>query len=109
MKKKILSGILLGAAAGIIDVTPMILQKLPWDANISAFIMWVVIGFFLSVSEIKIHSILKGILFSFLTLLPCAILIGWKEAESLIPIVIMTLVLGGLLGFAVGKIRNKKE
>ncbi|MFH0867367.1 MAG: hypothetical protein V1904_14335 [Bacteroidota bacterium] len=109
MKKKILLGILLGAAAGIIDVTPMILQKLSWDANISAFSMWVVIGFFLSVSEIKIHSILKGILFSLLALLPCAILISWKEPESLIPISIMTLVLGGLLGFAVEKMANRNN
>lgn len=87
----------------------MILQKLTWDANISAFSMWVVIGFFLSVSEIKIHSILKGILFSFLALLPCAILIGWKEPISLIPISIMTLILGGLLGLVVGKFSKKKE
>jgi hypothetical protein len=109
MKKKILFGILYGLAAGVIDVTPMILQNLTWDANISAFSMWIVIGFFLAVSEIKIHSILKGILFSFLALLPCAIIIGWKEPESLIPISIMTIILGGLLGFAIGKIKGKKE
>jgi hypothetical protein len=109
MKKKIFSGLLLGAAAGVIDVIPMILQKLTWDANISAFSMWVVIGFFLAVAEIKIPPILKGILFSFLALLPCAILIGWKEPESLIPISIMTLVLGSLLGYAIEKLNNKKE
>jgi hypothetical protein len=108
MAKKILTGILLGAAAGIIDVTPMILQKLTWDANISAFSMWVVIGFFLSVSEIKMPSILKGILFSFLTLLPCAILIAWKEPGSLFPILIMTLILGGVIGFVIGKINTNK-
>jgi drug/metabolite transporter (DMT)-like permease len=105
MKTKIIFGLLLGAAAGIIDVTPMIIQKLPIDADLSAFSMWVVIGFFLSVTEIKIYPFLKGTLFSFLTLFPCAILIAWKEPVSLVPISIMTLVLGGILGFVIEKIR----
>ena len=103
MKNKIFIGIILGAIAGTIDVIPMSIQNLPIEAGLSAFSMWVVIGFFLSVSEINIHPIIKGILFSFLTLLPCAIIIGWKEHLSLIPISIMTLVLGSFLGFAIGK------
>jgi len=35
--KKIRLGILLGAVAGIVDVIPMLLQNLSWDANVSAF------------------------------------------------------------------------
>ena len=96
-------GIGLGAVAGIIDVIPMIIQNLTWDANISAFLMWVVIGFLLSVTELKLNAILKGILISFLILLPAAILIGWNEPTALIPIVIMTTIIGGLLGFAVNR------
>jgi hypothetical protein len=103
MKNKILIGIILGAIAGTLDVIPMSIQELPIEAGLSAFSMWVVIGFFLTVSEIKIHPILKGILFSFLTLLPSAFIIGWKEPLSLIPISIMTLVLGSFLGFTTGK------
>lgn len=103
--KKIIKGVALGAVAGVIDVIPMIFQKLTWDANISAFIMWVVVGFFLSISNIKIAGFLKGILFSFLILLPTAVIIGWKEPFSLVPIGIMTLILGALLGFATEKIK----
>jgi hypothetical protein len=99
MKKNIITGISLGTIAGIIDVIPMVIQKLTWDANISAFLMWVVIGFILSVTELKINSILKGILMSYLVLLPAAILIGWKEPVSLVPILIMTTILGGALGY----------
>ena len=101
--KKILFGLLFGAIAGVIDVTPMILQKLSWDANLSAFSLWLVVGFLVSVTDIKINSILKGILIAFLVLLPCAILIGAQEPASLIPIAVMTLILGGLLGLVVGK------
>lgn len=106
--KKIKIGLLLGIVAGIIDVIPMILQNLTWDANISAFAMWIVVGFLISTSDLKINSIIKGILTAFLVLLPTAILIGWKEPVSLIPITIMTTILGGLLGFSINKILTNK-
>ena len=108
MKKIRITGIALGAVAGIIDVIPMILQDLTWDANISAFLMWVVIGFVLSITELKMNSILKGILISYLVLLPAAILIGWKEPVSLVPILIMTTILGGALGYTVHRLKKQK-
>ena len=106
MKRNIITGIGLGAVAGIIDVIPMIIQNLTWDANISAFLMWVVIGFLLSITELKINSVLKGILISYLVLMPAGILIGWKEPASLVPIIIMTTILGGALGFAIQRFRK---
>jgi hypothetical protein len=105
--KRIKIGLLLGIAAGIIDAIPMILQNLTWDANISAFAMWIVVGFIISIIDLKLNSILKGIIVAFLVLLPTAILIGWKEPISLMPIVIMTTILGGLLGFAIHKVLDK--
>ncbi len=104
--KTIIIGIILGIAAGIIDVIPMILKKLTWDANISAFLMWVIIGFLIATTNLNMNPILKGILIAFLVLTPCAVLIGWKEPKSLIPIFIMTLILGGLLGFLMPRLTN---
>ncbi len=104
---KIVIGIIAGAVAGIIDVIPMMLQKLSWDANISAFSMWVICGFLIAIVDLKIHPVIKGILISFLILTPSAILIGWKEPFSLIPIGIMTLILGSLLGFIINKIKEQ--
>ena len=105
--KRILIGIGIGAAAGIIDVIPMILMKLTWDANISAFSMWLVIGFFLSISSLKINKFMEGILFSFLVLLPGAILIGWNDPMSLIPIIIMTTLLGAGSGFFINLAKTR--
>ena len=102
---KIYYGIGFGIIAGIIDVIPMIIQKLTWNANLSAFSMWVVIGFILSISELKMNGVFKGITVSFLILLPTAILIGWKEPISLLPISVMTLILGSLLGYFVNKFK----
>jgi hypothetical protein len=101
--KKIQLGFILGIAAGILDLIPMFVQNLTWDANLSAFSLWVVSGILIAASNIKLNSSLKGILTSFLVLLPSAILISWKEPFSLVPITIMTLILGALLGFFVEK------
>jgi hypothetical protein len=103
MSKNRMVGIVLGTIAGILDVVPMIIQKLSWDANLSAFSMWVIVGLIISSIDFKVPSILKGVFVSFLILLPTAILIAWKEPFSLLPISIMTLLLGGGLGFAIDK------
>ena len=104
---KIKVGIVFGIIAGIIDVIPMIFQKLTWDANIAAFALWVIAGFMISTSNLKINGVLKGILISFLLLLPSAILIGWKQPTSLIPIFIMTLIIGSLLGYFINRFGEK--
>ena len=103
MKNNIFVGLLLGAAAGVLDVIPMLLQGLTWDANLSAFFLWVVSGFMLATSNLKLHPILKGIVIPFICLLPSTFIIGWKEPFSLLPIGIMTLILGALLGFTYNK------
>jgi hypothetical protein len=59
--------------------------------------------FLISILDLKINPIIKGILTAFLVLLPTSILIGWKEPISLIPVSIMTTILGGLLGFSINK------
>ena len=105
MNRKILLGTVSGVIAGIIDVIPMIIQKLPMHSLLSAFSMWVVLGLVINTSTLKMNGILKGLLLSFLVILPTAILIAEAEPVSLIPISIMTVILGALLGFVSDKIK----
>ena len=100
---KILLGLVLGSIAGVIDVIPMFMQKLSWSANISAFCLWVVAGFMIATSSLEMNSILKGLLIAFLILLPNLVLIASKDTGSIIPIIIMTAILGSLLGYFIGK------
>lgn len=101
--KKIHLGILLGIVAGIIDVIPMIIQKLTWDANLSAFTHWVIVGFLIAASNLQIKGAWKGLFVSFLLLIPTAILVGWQQPLSLIPMLIATLILGSASGFIIEK------
>ncbi len=105
MKKisKIKAGIIFGIIAGVIDVVPMIFQELTWDANLSAFLLWVIAGFMIATSNLKIGGALKGILISFLLLTPSAVLIGWNQPASLVPICAMTLILGSSLGYLINR------
>lgn len=111
ISKKIKIGLLLGIIAGVIDVAPMIIKKLPLEANLSAFVMWFVVGLFMPLIDIKaktiFKNILKGIGISFLMVAPVAILVAFAEPKSLIPIGIMTLVLGSFLGFSSYKLIGK--
>ncbi len=104
--KKYRIGIILGIMAGILDVIPMIIQKLTWDANLAAFSMWVVVGFFISAIDLKINKVIKGILIAYLALLPSAIMIAWEEPFTLIPVMIMATILGGLLGWSIDRFRE---
>ena len=100
---KPLKGVLLGLLAGLIDIIPMIIQKLDWNANISAFIFWVVAGFVIATSNLNLKGALKGWVISWILMIPTALLIGWKEPINLIPIFGVTLILGGALGFILEK------
>ena len=100
---RIMAGIVFGIFAGIIDMIPMIIQSLTWDANLSALTLWIVSGFLIATSNLKFNPILKGIIISCLILLPCSFIIGWHEPTSLIPIFIMTFILGSLLGFSIDR------
>ena len=104
---KTLLGIITGTIAGIIDVIPMIFMHLTWDADLSAFTLWVVVGFLIARTDLKMNGILKGMIIAYLVLLPAAILIGWKDPISLLPILITTLILGGASGFVIIKFGKK--
>jgi len=103
---KVIDGLLFGAMAGLIDIIPMMIQNLTLDAILSALFLWIVSGFLIATSNLKIYPIFKGILIPFLVLIPCSFIIAWHDPFSLIPISIMTIILGALLGFSIDKWGN---
>lgn len=109
MRRSIQLGLLIGIIAGIIDVIPMIIQNLTWDANLSAFSMWIVIGFFLGATNIGVKGVVKGLIISYISIVPTLIIIGRKEPFSLIPILIMTTILGALSGYFFEKFNKPQK
>lgn len=102
--KGILISLLIGAVAGIIDIIPMIIQKMNRYAIISAFVQWLVLG--LVIAHIRIgglESWLKGLVVSIILVLPIVVLVFEKEPRSILIILTMSALLGSGVGFAVSK------
>lgn len=78
-------------------------RNLHGNANISAFVHWIIAGFFIATSNLDLRPVLKGLSISFLLLIPVGILAGWNNPVNVLPMAIMTLILGSLLGYFIEK------
>lgn len=100
---KIVISLILGVTAGIIDVAPMVMKKMDRYSIVSAFIQWVVLGFIISHVELGVESWVKGLIVAVFLSLPIAVLVAESDMASVIPILVMSAILGSIVGFASGK------
>jgi len=92
---------IIGIAAGIVDIVPMVIQKLDRRATISAFLQY----FFVSIIIVNIdlpHIVwwLQGGLISLALALPIAVLVTAEDKRAVPIIMAMAAVLGTLIGMA---------
>ena len=100
---KLIVSIIIGIMAGIVDVIPMIIQKLDKHANWSAFIHWVIMGVIISYIQIPVSPWLKGLIVAELSALPVVIIVSKEDQKAIIPIVVMSAILGVLVGITTAK------
>jgi len=105
--KKIGLGLLLGLAAGIIDMIPMIIRKISWDANLSALSFWIVVGFVIAISDFRLKGAVKGIVLSIVLLIPVGFLVGWQNPSDLFFMAGASIILGAILGYLIDKLSAK--
>ena len=97
----LLLSVIIGTVAGIIDIIPMIIQKLDKRATISAFLQY----FFVSIIIVNIdlpHVVwwLQGGLISVALALPVVCLVSSQDRKAVPIILTMATVLGALIGIA---------
>jgi len=97
----LLLSVIIGVVAGIIDIIPMIIQKLDKRASISAFLQY----FFVSIIIVNIdlpHIIwwLQGGLISVAFTLPVVVIVSAQDKKAVPIILSMAVVLGTLIGIA---------
>jgi len=103
--KGILLSFLIGAAAGIIDIIPMMIQRLDKYATASAFVQWLILGFIITFIKIPgLDGWLKGLVVAVLMSLPIVILVAKTDPKSILIILSMSAILGSLVGFFSTKI-----
>jgi len=92
---------IIGVVAGIIDIIPMIIQKLDKRATISAFLQY----FFVSIIIVNIdlpHVVwwLQGGLISVALALPVVFIVSTQDRRAVPIILTMAAILGTLIGIA---------
>ena len=85
--RNILTALSIGTVAGIIDVVPMIIQKLDKYSCISAFVHWIVLALIIPYVCWDIQPWLKGVIIAELTAIPIMILVYPQDSKALIPII----------------------
>ncbi len=99
----ILIALSIGIVAGIIDVIPMIIQKMEKSANLSAFSHWVVLGLIIPFVSWNIAPWLKGLIIAEISAIPILFIVATKDKKTILPITIMSAILGVAVAIA-GKI-----
>jgi hypothetical protein len=98
--KNIFIALIIGISAAIIDVVPMIIQRIDKSACISAFLQWIVLGLIIPYVSWDLQSWLKGLIIAELAALPILVLVFMKEPKSIIPIILFSAFLGIFIGLA---------
>lgn len=100
---EILLALLIGCVAGIIDITPMIKQRLGVFAIGSAFTQWLVLGLLIpNTTLFGLSGWANGMTIAVLTALPIIILVAETDKKA-VPIIIS---MSAILGSAVGAVGN---
>ena len=99
--KGILLTCLIGVIAGAIDVLPMIKMKLDRFSIVSAFVFYFILPFIILNTELfGMPWWLKGGVTGLAMALPIIIMVAKEDKKSAPPMLIMSAVLGTLIGIA---------
>ncbi|MCD7990537.1 MAG: hypothetical protein LUK37_01585 [Clostridia bacterium] len=97
--REMLLTLLIGVIAGIIDVLPMIKMKLDKYSVSSAFVHYIIAPFIIFNTELfGMAWWLKGGIISLLLAVPTMILVAKDDKKSVVPMIIMSIILGTLVG-----------
>lgn len=97
--KEILLTLLIGIIAGVIDILPMIKKKLDKYAILSAFAHYLIAPFVIFNTEwFGIAWWLKGGVITLLLAVPVIILAAKDDKKSAVPMLVMSALLGTLIG-----------
>ena len=97
--KELLLTLLIGIAAGVIDVLPMIKMKLDKYSEISAFVHYLIAPFIIFNTELfGMAWWLKGGVINLALAIPVVILAAKDDKISAPPMIVMSVVLGTVIG-----------
>ncbi len=96
----ILIALIIGTVAGVIDVIPMLIQKMDKYANLSAFFHWLVLGIIIPFVSWNMAPWLKGLVIAELAAIPVLLMIVKEDKKAILPVSVMSAILGAGTGLA---------
>ncbi len=91
--------ILIGAVAGLIDIMLMIRMKHDRYAIFSAFLFYFMMPFVIfNMRLFNLEWWMKGPVITFCLSLPVVIMVAKSSTKNIFPILVMSVLLGGLIG-----------
>ena len=103
MRQKILISFAIGFVAGLIDITPGLIQGVDLHITLTGLSFWVVMGPTIAFISLPMQDWLKGLVVASLLAIPGAILMSSISPETVIPMIIVTIALGSLVGLLTGR------
>lgn len=103
MRRKLFASLIIGAVAGLIDITPGVIQGVDRHITLTGFTFWTVLGPTIAFVSLPMKDWLKGLLVASMLAIPGTILMSSIDPETVIPMVLMTIALGALVGYLTGK------
>ncbi len=103
MRQKILASFTIGSIAGFIDITPGLIKGVDLRITLTGFSFWVVLGPTIAFISLPISDWLKGLVVASLLAIPGTILMSAIDPDSVIPMIVLTIALGSMVGFLTGK------
>ena len=98
-----LIAVIIGIIAGLIDIIPMIIQKIDKRDTISAFLHYFALGLIIPFVNWSIVPWITGIVIAILTSIPIMIIVYPRDKKAIIPMIIISLILGAGIGIAGAK------
>ena len=103
MRQKLLASFAIGFIAGLIDITPGLIQGVDVHITLTGLSFWVVMGPTIALISLPMKDWLKGLVVASLLAIPGTILMSAIDPETVIPMIAVTIVLGSLVGILTGR------
>lgn len=102
MTTKLSASLMIGFGAGVIDILPGILNGVDIRVTVAGFSFWVTTALVVAYVSLPFKCWQKGILISSLLAIPGAVLLSLVHPDSVIPMIVLTVFLGALVGHLTG-------
>jgi hypothetical protein len=96
---KLLTALLIGAGAGLLDTIPMLLRKASWPEIAVPFTHWLMLGVLIAYVQMPLHPALKGSIVALMTTVPILITYSQTKPSAVMPIFLISIALGATVGW----------